>query len=121
MLDKKKLHFWQLVIIFGALTILSLSVSYGFGYRKQTSMMNESMGGMMRSMHLRNITIGDLIKQQEHAEVVLGQKQSQNHNSHHGQSYSFLRAVHYLTTATIVILLPFITAGTIFLAIIWLK
>jgi len=121
MLDKKKIHFWQLVLIFGAITILALAVSYGYGYRKQASMMTQSMGNMMGSMHLRNITIGDLVKQQEQMEMVQGQNQSQNHSSHHGESNSFLKTAHYLTTATIIILLPFIVAGTVFLAIIWIR
>lgn len=120
-MDKRKLNFWQLSIIFGAITIIALAVSYGYGYKKQASMMNKSMGNMMSSMHLRNVTIYDLINRQEQMEALQGQNQSQNHSSHHSESNSFLKVTHYLTTATMVILLPFIIAGAVFLAIIWLK
>ncbi|KNY28064.1 hypothetical protein [Pseudobacteroides cellulosolvens] len=120
-MDKKKLRFWRLAITFVEITILALIVSYGYGYRKQASMMNKTMGNMMSSMHLGNITLSDMIKEQEQIEGLQEQNQSQSHNSHHSQSDSFLTATHYLTTATIVILLPFIIAGSVFLAIIWLK
>ncbi|MCX7746548.1 MAG: hypothetical protein N2645_06625 [Clostridia bacterium] len=132
---KKKLHFWQLAIIFGAITILGLAAAYGYGARDQAGMMSQSMGNMMGSMHLKNITLGDLLRREEQMEMMQGQNQNPNqaagqaaqqrgtasHSGHHGGSGSFLKTAHYLTTGTIIILLPFIVAGTIFLAIIWLK
>ncbi|MCX8131823.1 MAG: hypothetical protein N3I35_17220 [Clostridia bacterium] len=116
--DRKKLYFWRLALIFGAITVLALAVSFGFNREREAGMMDTSMGNMMSSMHLKNITVSDLIKQQEKMESVTGQDSMAGHHS--GVS-SFLNSAHYLTTATIIILLPFIVAGTIFLAIIWLK
>ncbi|MCX7923088.1 MAG: hypothetical protein N3B21_13920 [Clostridia bacterium] len=119
--DKRKLHFWQLVFVFGAITILALAANYGYGSMKQPGMMNDTMGSMMGLMHLKNITVSDLVKQQERLESIQGQAQTQNHSNHHATSGSFLKTAHYLTTAAVILLLPFIIAGSIFLAIVWIK
>lgn len=116
--NKKTHHFWQLVLIFGAITVLALAASYGYSRTQQAGMMGSSMGNMMSSMHLRNITVNDLIRQQEQVETATGQDSMA---SHHGEGNGFLKATHTLTTATIIILLPFIIAGTVFLTIIWIK
>lgn len=118
MLNKKKLHFWQLVLTFGAITVLALAASYGYNRTQQTNMMGLSMGNMMSSMHLKNITVNDLIRQQEQVEAATGQDSMA---SHHNNGNGFLKTIHILTTASIIILLPFIVAGTVFLAIIWIK
>lgn len=119
MLDKKKIHFWQLAFIFGSITIITLAISYGSFQGNVSQIMSGSMGGMMQ-MHLEDVTVRDLIVKQEQMESTQLQT-SQDHSSHHGETNSFLSAVYFLTTATIVVLLPFILAGTIFLTIIWLK
>lgn len=115
----KKINFWRLAFVFSAITILALVVSYGSYRGDQSMMMSGTMGDMMQ-MHLGEVTIQDLITQQEQAEVQY-QTQTQDHSSHHGEGNSYIAAVHFLTTATIVLLLPFIVAGSVFLAIIWLK
>lgn len=116
--DKKKLLFWQLVLIFGAITVLALAASYGYNRPPQGSMMGASMGSMMGSMHLQSATVRDLFRQQEQVETTIGQDSM---TSHHSQESGLLKATHILTTATIVLLLPFIIAGTVFLAILWIK
>jgi hypothetical protein len=80
-------------------------------------MMEQSMGSMMQ-MHLENVTVADLIKPNEQMNVSQG---GDSIAGHHEAEYGFLQIMHFLTTATIVILLPFIIAGTVFLGIIWLK
>lgn len=120
MLDKKKHHFLQLAFIFGAITIISLMASWGYRNASDASkeMMGQSMGKMMQGMHLQNITIGDLIRQQESAEAA----SNTGMESHHaGSGNTGLETGHFMTTAVIVILLPFIIAGAVFLAIVWLK
>lgn len=118
-MNKKKLPFIQLAAIFGLVTLMTLL--YSWGSTPSTSpnggMMEQSMGDMME-MHLENVTVADLVKQKEQVEVSQG---VDSQASHHETQYGFLKIMHYLTTATIVILLPFIIAGTVFLGIIWLK
>lgn len=118
MLDKKKIHFWQLAFIFGLITFLALTYAYGNDQGNQSQMMSDTMGEMM-GMHLNNVTVSDLIAQQD--TMTQSQSQVQDMSSHHSETNSFVSAVHLLSIATIVILLPFIIAGTVFLAIIWLK
>jgi hypothetical protein len=78
-------------------------------------MMNDSMGNMMSSMHLGNVNISDLLYQEERQEAATGM------SSHHSEEDSELKRIHYFTTLSIIILLPFIVAGTAFLSIVWLK
>lgn len=117
-MPKNKLPFWQLSLIFGVITLLATGISYG--YRIETNMMSQmmgsTMGNMMGSMHAENITIPDLIRQEQMMETAT--VQSQDHESHHQDSGS-LKTTHYLTTITIVVLLPLILASTVFLTIIW--
>ena len=120
MFDKKKLHFWQLFIIFASITIISLLYSWGSNSNIPVSMpmMQKSMGDMMQ-MHLKDVTIADLIRQEEQPNQA---SQSDNDmSSHHEEQELFLKMIHQLTTATIILLLPLIIAGSIFLAIIWVK
>ncbi|MDF2522963.1 MAG: hypothetical protein K0R31_604 [Clostridiales bacterium] len=117
MLDKKKHHFLQLIVIFGSITILSLLTAWGFnsGVEAGMSMMGQSMGKMMSTMHASNITVSDLLKQVEQAETSTGME------SHHNSENEQLKLEYFITTAVIVTLLPFIVAGAVFLGIIWLK
>ena len=119
MRDKKKIHFWQLTFIFGLITFLALTYAYENDRGNQSQMMSGTMGEMM-GMHLNNVTVSDLIAQQEQIDTM-AQSQAQDMSSHHSGTNSFVSAIHLLAIATIVILLPFIIAGTVFLAIIWLK
>lgn len=117
MIDKKKLHFIQLATIFAGITVISLLYNWGFksnAQDKMMSMMGKSMGSMMSSMHLENITLSELFKQEEQMEAMTGM------SSHH-ETGNAIKFTHYITTGTIVILIPFIIAGAAFLAVIWLK
>lgn len=120
MLDKKKIHFWQLAIIFGSITILALINSYINYQGGQAESMGDTMAKMM-GMHLENVTVSDLISRQEQVEASAQNTDAQDMSSHHSGTNSYTNAVHLLAIATIVILLPFIIAGTVFLAIIWLE
>ena len=117
MLDKKKHHFLQLAVIFGAVTIITLLSVWGYKSNVETGMsiMGKSMGNMMQTMHASNITVGDLYQQEEQMETATGME------GHHNNQDEFLKISHFVTTASIVILLPFIIAGAVFLGIIWLK
>ncbi|MBC7766269.1 MAG: hypothetical protein H7Y41_07260 [Hyphomonadaceae bacterium] len=122
MIDKNKLPFWQLSILFGLITIIALGLSYGEPREAVKGMMGQSMGDMMGSEHLKNATIQDLIRQLKTDKAMANTvNDSSSHDSHHEGTNSFLKTMHYLTTATIVLMLPFIIAGTIFLTIVWMK
>lgn len=112
----RKLPFIRLTIVFGILILASLF--YSWGYHKTGSesgmMMDASMGDMMGENHLKDISIRDLIVQEEQSEAV----QSEDSVEHH-ESGEFIRLIHNITTITIVALIPFIIAGTIFLMIVW--
>ncbi|MFZ5353705.1 MAG: hypothetical protein ACOZCL_13425 [Bacillota bacterium] len=115
--DRKKMNFIYLAIAFAILTVLSLysTWSQASSLNMQSTMMDESMGGMMAMMHLENASIASLVMQQEQMEAASDQT---DHGSHHSEG---LGKLHYLITATIIILLPIIIAGTVFLAVAWYK
>lgn len=117
MIDKKKQHFISLFLIFGVIVLITLMNEWSKPQPLEaaSSMMNDSMGNMMSSMHLSNVSINDLLYQEESQEEASGT------SSHHSAEDSELNRVHYFTTLSIIILLPFIVAGTTFLSIIWLK
>jgi hypothetical protein len=75
------------------------------------------MGNMMSSMQLKNVTLNDLLNGQQQDNMSMGSDMS----SHHENGSDFMKVSNELTTGTIVVLLPFIIAGAIFLAIIWIK
>lgn len=118
MINKKKLHFYQLSFIFIAVIVIALLYSWGYqgSSKKSESMMTESMGNMMSSMHLKNIKLSDLFK----AESASNSTNS-NSTAHHEGTESFKKDIYYITTAVIIVLIPFIAAGCIFLAIVWIK
>jgi len=118
MLDKKKHHFFQLVIIFASITIISLLSAWGYRSNSETSMgmMGQSMGKMMSSMHAGNASLSDLFVQQEKMEMASGMESQ----SHH-QADKKMKTTYLFTTAIIVILLPFIIAGVVFLTVMWIK
>ncbi|MDF2907613.1 MAG: hypothetical protein K0R34_2934 [Herbinix sp.] len=114
---KKKMPFIRLSIVF--IILIVASVFYSWGYRKSGKesgmMMDASMGDMMGENHLKDITIRDLIAQEEQMEAV----QTEENSSDHHDSGKLIKSVHNITTITIVALIPFIIAGTIFLIIVW--
>lgn len=115
---KKKLPFIKLTIVFFIIILLSIFISWG-NYDESSSgsgMMDQSMGNMMGENHLKDITISDLIKQQEVNETM---KQGTNDTSSHHSSTGFIKILHKVTTITIVLFLPLIIAGSVFLMIIW--
>ncbi len=118
-MNKKKLPFIQLAAIFGLITLIALFYSWGSSPNTMSSpsMMEQSMGSMMK-MHLENVTVAELVKQKQPVQAA---QVGDDAASHHNEQYSFLKIMHFLTTATIVILLPFIIAGAVFLGIIWLR
>lgn len=112
-IGKRKINFWQLTFIFTILTLFTLLLSWGqtpLTFQKP-EMMADTMGNMMASMHLQNATLSSLLQP--------GQAHMKMSENHHNIAFS-LKVVHYLTTATVLLLLPIITAGTIFLTIVWL-
>ena len=126
-MSKKKLHFYQLTIVFG--TIVTLTLLYNWGNNGSTetgsSMMGQSMGKMMSSMHLKNVTLKDLINGESQKNMNMNRASDRasgsDTSSHHESGSDFMKVSNLLTTGTIIVLLPFIIAGSIFLAIIWIK
>lgn len=115
---KKKMPFIRLSVVFVIIIVASIFYSWGFSKTGKESgmMMDQSMGDMMGENHLKDITIRDLIVQEEQGEAV----QTDNDTAeHHDSVGSLLKAIHKITTITIVALIPFIIAGTIFLMIVW--
>lgn len=116
MLPKKKVHFLRLTLIFSMLVLFALIYIWAasFGTEPGMEMMWGSMGSMIQGMHAQNISIRALFTQEEATEMSMGTSMS------HSASQR-IRFSHYFTTLTIVLLLPFILTGTVFLLIIWLK
>jgi len=77
--------------------------------------MSQSMGEMMLQMHTGNTSIRDLLIQNEAAEQMTGME------THQGSSNESVRISHYLTTLIIVLGLPFVLAGGVFLLMVWWK
>ena len=115
MFDKKKLNFWRLSFIFIGITVLILFMLWSSPQASKATMMNSSMGNMMKSMHVSNIKIYDLFGQSEHA------KQMNEVNQMHSNQAPIIYKLSFVTTSLIFILLPFIIGGTIILAIVWFK
>jgi len=115
LIDEKKLHFLRLSVIFTAITIITLLYNWGHsaGMQTTTNMMGQSMGNMMASMHLKNIKVSDLF--------TIEEPKKSSMNEHHEVKKNYIRNIHYATTITILVLIPFIVAGTAFLVIIWIK
>lgn len=114
---KKKMPFIKLSVVFVIIIIASIFYSWGFSKTGKESgmMMDQSMGDMMGENHLKDITIRDLIVQEEQSEAV----QTDNNKAEHHDTGGLLKAIHSITTITIVALIPLIIAGTIFLMIVW--
>lgn len=115
MFNKKKMHFWRLVFIFGALILITLFLLWSGGPVQKASMMESSMAGMMQSMHLSNITIYSLFDAME-TQQEISASESQQLSQEPG-----IYQMSILTTSIIFILLPFIIGGAIILGIVWIK
>lgn len=117
MISKKKLHFLQLTFVFTAITIgtVLLNWSSNTNIKNSMSMMGQSMGNMMSSMHLKNAKLSDLVTSKEQTNT------SKSKNMSNETKEGYLKEIHYITTTIIVVLLPFIIGGTVFLAIVWFK
>ena len=118
---KRKMPFIKLSIIFVLIILLAIFFSWGNNNEMgvQSSMMDQSMGNMMGENHLKDITVRDLIIQEEQIETVQTQANEESNASHHDSNGSLLETLHKITTITIVVLLPFIIAGSVFLMIVW--
>jgi len=112
---RKKLNFWRLAFISAALVILTLMSVGHFSHPGNRSPMDASMGNMMKKEHAAGIGIYDLFGAPETSPQM-----EQMHEHHRNQS-GLIVATHVLTTGVILVLLPLMVAGTIILAIAWIK
>ena len=117
MLNKRKLPFYKLSFISFGIVVITLLLNWGYfsPTEKTESMMTKSMGGMMSSMHFKNIKLSDLFA----AEAE--KKSSMSSNNSNEMTISHTQKIYYVTTITIIVLLPLIIAGTVFLTIVWIK
>ncbi|HYE84476.1 MAG TPA: hypothetical protein VEG39_20225 [Clostridia bacterium] len=115
MLNKKKMHFWRLTLIFGVFTLITLFLLWSGTPMQNAGMMDNSMGSMMKSMHLSNITIYDLF------DTMNSQQAMSAMNSHHLNQAPAIYQLSFLTTGIIFVLLPFIIGGAILLGIVWAR
>lgn len=119
MFDKKKLNFWRLAFIFFGLAIIILFLLWNSPQQQKAQMMSGSMGSTMKQMHVSNITIYDLLKNDEAQNGM--QSTMSEMASHHQNQGTGIYKMNFLITAMIFLLLPLIIGGTIVLAIVWLK
>jgi hypothetical protein len=117
LLKNKKLPFYKLSFISIGVVVITLLINWGYflPMEKTESMMAKSMGNMMSSMHLKNIKLSDLFV----AEAE--NKSSISSNNSTETTISYKKGIHYITTITIIVLLPLIIGGTVFLTIVWIK
>ncbi|NJJ40856.1 hypothetical protein [Paenibacillus apii] len=118
MFNKQKRPFWQLSFVFAVIVILVLALSWSNPSEK-VSQMDTSMADMMSNEVLGYATIPDLFNPgtMESTEVL---SSNGEHTGHHDQA-GRLYAIHLITTALLVFMLPIIIAGALFLAIVWPK
>lgn len=117
--DKKKIHFWRLAFIFGGFAIITLLLLWSSPQEPKAQMMTSSMGNTMAQMHVSNITIYDLLRNETMQEQSQGQ--TYNNSSHHESQEPTLAKLNFLTTALIFLLLPLIIGGSIILGIVWIN
>lgn len=122
MIDKKKLNFWRLVIIFSSYTGIMLLVLWMNPVQK-ASMMTDSMSGMASNMHLKNVTIYDLLENEMsgNANQMGTSSDDSKEQEDHAETESETKTWGLLTTIIIFALLPLIIGGSIILAIVWIK
>ncbi|MCX7746557.1 MAG: hypothetical protein N2645_06675 [Clostridia bacterium] len=119
MFDKKKIHFWRLSFIFLGLTIVTLIILWSTPQYSKSSMMDGSMGNMMKQMHVSGKTIYDLFGT-EKGQNQMRENMKEMHSHHQGQS-PVIYKLNFLSTAVIFFLLPFIIGGAVILTIVWIK
>lgn len=115
MFDKKKIPFWRLSFISIAFIFITLVALWNSPQEPNAQMMGESMGNMMKTMHLENVTIYDLFSNET------DNSQMSEMQSHHQSQSSVIYNFNFISTAAIFLLLPFIIGGSIVLAIVWIK
>lgn len=115
MFDKKKINFWRLAFLFAGFTAIALTLLWGLPGEPDAQMMDSSMGNTMKQMHVANVTIYDLVSNQESQDQM-----SSMHSGQKGQSPVIMR-LNFLTTGMIFLLLPLIVGGTIVLTIVWYR
>lgn len=123
MMDKKKLAFWRLAAVFGSIAILMLFFLWNSPNAPksevQSGMMASSMGNMMKSKNLKNITIYDLFGGETMNDRMASMSMSTMSHSDNMDVIKY--KVGFWGTIMIFLLLPFIIGGTVILAIIWMK
>jgi hypothetical protein len=115
MFDKKKLNFWRLALFYTGATIVILFFLWSSPYKPNAQMMESSMGNMMKTMHLSNITIYDLMGNPR------AEQSTSETESHHNDDSSPIYNMSIITTSIIFLVLPLIIGGTIILTIVWIK
>ncbi|WP_310828740.1 hypothetical protein [Paenibacillus pedocola] len=118
MFNKQKKPFWQLCSVFAVIVGLALALSWG-NRTENVAQMDHSMANMMKDEHLGNTTVQDLFTFGTNDSVEVASVNSE-HTGHHSQEGK-LYTMHIVTTALLVLTLPIILAGTVFLAIVWPK
>ncbi|MNC06587.1 hypothetical protein D3C75_541030 [compost metagenome] len=86
---------------------------------EDVAQMNHSMADMMRDEHLGNTTVQDMFTFETSDSAKVASEIS-GHTGHHSQEGK-LYTMHIVTTALLVLSLPIILAGAVFLAIVWSK
>lgn len=115
MFDKKKMNFWRLAFIFAGFAIITLFLLWSSPQESRAQMMDNSMGNMMKQMHVSNVTIYDLLGGEE------TQSQMSSMHSNGKDTSPVIVNLNFLSTGIIFLLLPIIIGGSIILTIVWIK
>lgn len=111
-MNRAKIHFWQLTLLFLIPTILTLGSVWSRPQEQSsdmmTQMMGSSMGDMMKMMHASNITVNQLLHWQ-----------NQEGGMQKLEKPAYLVMVHRFTTDFVFLLTPVVLCGTVFLLIVW--
>lgn len=117
MFKKQKMPFWQLTAVFAVITVLVVALSWG-NRTENAAQMDASMADMMSNESLSMASIPDLFTYKGMA-AGTGNRNSQ-HEGHHDQQGK-LYTIHIVTTSLLLLTMPMIFAGAVFLAIVWPK
>lgn len=117
MFDKKKLNFWRLAVLFTGMTITILFLLWSAPYKPKAAMMDGTMATMMKSMHISNLNIYDLVQNPRAQQPAASS--ADNTEEHHENSPAY--KIGIMTTSVVFLLLPLLIGGSIILAIIWIK
>lgn len=118
MFKKQKMPFWQLTAVFTVITVLVVALSWG-NSTENAAQMDASMADMMSNESLATATIPDLFTYEGMAAVGTedGSSQHEGHHEQRGKLYT----IHIVTTALLLLTMPLIIAGAVFLMIVWPK